>query len=325
MPVSAQKIEQAKKLFGVNDQDIQRIISSQVAPDSPMPQSEQSQGGDLMDRLLQSRALPVGGAVLGGGVGALAGPGTSIAGAGAGYAGGDILRKEIAGLKGTKGVKAGISTPNSSPGKAEESVKQTVKGTGESMLAQGVGEALGYGLKLLKPGSVSTFLAKANDLLAKKTGFNQIPTEVLETRFMNEVLPKAIRFTQGQGEDLIAAGEKLLENKVKPVRIFDAEELNFLRKNLNAIGEGAEGLKKSLLDGLAKIVREEQVKAAPATGVTLPLQKLAFSVPQALKSFWPTRVGLMGVDAARSFGSGLMSKFAKYGGGPLIGGMNNQK
>ncbi len=318
MPLDPQKIEAAKKIFGVNDADIQRIVTSggqpQVAPSAPVQQPQQQ--GDFMDRLLQSRVLPIGGAILGGGVGALAGPVTGVAGAAAGAAGGDVIRKEAARLKGTPGV---------NPAGATQNVAQTGKEAAVAALSQTTGAVLGYGLKFLKPGTVTTLIDKLNDVLAKKTGFGKIPSEVLETRFMNEVIPKALRFSQGQGEDVAEAGSKLLGQKVSPTRVFDAEELNFLRKNLNAIGEGAEGLKKAILNGLAEIVREEQIKLAPATGVSLPASRLARQIPEALKAFWPTRMALMATDAARSFGSGIMSKFAKFGGGPLIGGTMNQQ
>lgn len=99
------------------------------------------------------------------------------------------------------------------------------------------------------------------------------------------------------------------------------EELNFLRKNLNALGEGAEGMKDALIKGLAKIVREEQMRRTPGAAVTLPIEKGIRDTLAGLRAFWPTRMGLMISDALRGIGSGVGSLFAKSGGGPLIGGM----
>jgi len=274
-------------------------------------QPQQEQGG-FMDKLLQSRALPIAGSMVGGGVGALAGPATGIAGAVGGYGAGDVVRKELSDLLGKKEQ----HTP--------ESVADTAKGAATAGVSQAVGQTAAYALKFIKPGTVTTFLAKANDMLAKK-GFGKISNEVLEKRFMDEVIPKALRWTETQGEDVVEAGAKLVKNKLTPTKVFDAEELNFLRKNLNALGDGAEGMKKSLIDGLAKIVREEQIKRAPGTAIALPLQKGLHETLQGLRAFWPTRMGLMITDMLRNAGAGVGSAVSKYGGAPLIGGASRKK
>ena len=322
-------IEQANQFIG-NQGDQQdnpaiKVIQSRLQELQQPQQQQQQPQGDFMQRLLQSRVLPVGGAVLGAGVGTLAGPVTGVAGTAGGAMAGDVVRKELAGLLGKDIGEPGISTQKVTQQQRVESVVKTAKRGVEAAKAQLVGETIGFGLKFLKPGTVTSFLAKVNDILAKKTGFGKISKEVLETRFMNEALPKAMRFSQSTGEDVVETGGQLLEKKVQSVRIFDAEELNFLRKNLNAMGEGAEGMKKALLDGLAEIVRQEQMKLAPATGITLPLQRMAYKVPESLKAFWPTRMLLMGTDIAREFASGLMSRVAKYGGAPLIQGLSKKE
>lgn len=305
-------------------------------------QEEQQPQGDFMTRLLQSRTLPIAGSVVGGGVGSLAGPVTGIAGAGAGYAGGDVVRKELSNLLGVEGKQA-ERTP--------ETIAETAKGAGTAAAAQGIGETAGFALKFIKPGTVTSFLGKATDYFSKKGTFGKIPKEVLETRFMDEVIPRALRWSEGQGEDVVQAGKKLIESKLEADKakvpssvlektqklfpkssktaeeigttktVFDAEELNFLRKNLNAIGEGADGMKKALVDGLAKIVREEQLKRAPGAAVTLPADKAIREGMNALRSFWPTRMLLMLSDLARSAGSGIGSTVSKFGGAPLVGGM----
>lgn len=280
-------------------------------------QPQQQPEGDFMNRLLQSRALPIGGSVLGGGIGVLAGPVTGVAGAGAGYAGGDVIRKELSNLLGVKGKQAE---------RTAKSVGETAKGAATAGLSQGVGQTAAYALKFIKPGTITGFLGKATDYLSKKGTFGNISPEILETRFMNEVIPKALRWTESQGEDVVSAGEKLIKSKIKEgPKFFDAEELNFLRKNLNALGEGAEGMKDALIKGLAKIVREEQVKRAPGAAVTLPVDKAVREGIQGLRAFWPTRMALMITDMLRSTGAGVGRAIGRFGGAPLIGGASQKE
>ena len=205
-----------------------------------------------------------------------------------------------------------------------ETIGETARGAGTAAVAQGIGETAGFALKFIKPGTVTSFISKTTDFLAKK-GFGTISPERLEMRFMDEVIPKALRFTEGQGEDVVVAGEKLIGAKLKPTKVFDAEELNFLRKNLNGIGEGAEGMKKALIDGLAKIVREEELKRAPGAAVSLPVDKALRESIKGLRAFWPTRMALMISDAMRSAGSGIGSTIARFGGAPLISGMSRKQ
>lgn len=279
-------------------------------------QPQQQPQGDFMTRLLQSRALPIGGSMVGGGIGSLAGPATGVAGAAGGYAGGDVIRKELANLLGIKGE---------SVERTPKSVGKTAAGAATAGLAQGVGETAAYALKFIKPGTITGFLGKATDYLSKKGTFGNISREALETRFMNEVIPKALRWSEKQGEDVVEAGAKLVGNKISPTRVFDAQELNFLRKNLNALGEGAEGMKKSLIDGLAKIVREEQVKRAPGAAVTLPVDKAVREGIQGLRAFWPTRMALMITDMLRNTGAGVGRAISRFGGAPLIGGISQKE
>jgi len=99
--------------------------------------TQQPKGG-----LLQSKALPIGGSLLGGVIGGFAGPATGIAGAGAGYAGGDVIRKNLMGLLGMPQEKTGV-----------ESVAETAKGAGTmaglEALGIGVGKLAGKGLGMI--------------------------------------------------------------------------------------------------------------------------------------------------------------------------------
>lgn len=120
-----------REKFGLNPKD----LSSEIGPKKT-----------LIESLLTGKALPIAGATLGGAIGGLAGGAPGIAGAGFGYTGGDIIRKELAKSLGVQGAE---------PQNALQSVGETALGgagaAASEALALGAGKLIGKGVEALKP------------------------------------------------------------------------------------------------------------------------------------------------------------------------------
>ena len=133
----------------------------------------QEQGG-----FLQSKTIPVIGSILGGGIGALAGPATGIAGAGAGYAGGDIARKSLMNLLGMSQIQTPI-----------ESVTETTKGAGTMAGLQATGVGLGKVLPYLNPFKTAGALRNIATKKATEKGIEISGNEIVSA--VDKIVEKA--------------------------------------------------------------------------------------------------------------------------------------
>lgn len=132
-----QFIEGAMKR-GKTKEEIAPVLQTALADfDKQNPQSE-----GLLQGILKSKAIPITGSILGGGIGALAGPLTGIAGVGAGYAGADAARKSLLSL---------LDIQGGQPTNPAENVIDTAKPAAIASATQGAMVGAGKLLPFLNP------------------------------------------------------------------------------------------------------------------------------------------------------------------------------
>lgn len=282
----------------ITQQRLQELQQNKTPQESDQPQE------DFMTNLLKSRALPIAGGIAGGTGGAVLGGGIASipAGAGGAFAGAtaaDVARKELAGLlgidlgEGQGGISSGTGNIQSVVGTAKKGV--------EAAKTQAIAETGGIFFKLLKPGISTKFFSDLTDFFSKNAK-GTIPAEVVKTRFFNETLPKAL---QSSGElleqNVVKTGGKLFGKL--PARIYDASELNFVRKQMNALGEGemSGSLTKFIANDLARILKEEQIRLAPVTAATIKGGRISRQIPNMLRQL-PFGRFLLGTGAQGNTG-----------------------
>jgi hypothetical protein len=301
----------------ITQQRLQELSQNKIGTSQP-----QQPQGDFMNKLLRSRTLPIAGGIIGGGVGTLAGPVTGIAGAGGGAMAGDVVRKELAGLLGIDLGKGEGGIANQK-GNLESVTKTTIKG-GEAAASQAVGETLGMFLKFLKPGTASKFFDSLTKRFSKAAEGKILP-QIIKTRFLNETFPKALESSGELVEQkILDTGEEILKKSLPlQPKFLKADELNFIRKQLNALGGGSmkKDLEKFLANDLARIIKEEQFKLAPLTKTSIPASRvLTKQIPNMFRQL-PFGRFLLGTGAQGSSGllgllgsavGGLGEKFSRF-------------
>lgn len=223
------------------------------------------------------------GTIVGGIAGTPLGPLGRMVGAGVGSGIGQEVAQRQAGQPGDIGAFAsllgplGMITRLKGPN-AEKS--STEKAMARGTVSQLTGEAIGSLFHLLKPGVIDKGLDNLTKWLSKSNK-GSIPREVIERRFYDETLPRALESSGEASEEVIkGTGEGLMRERMT-ARIPDVEELNFIRKQFNAVKD--KGLIEFISNDLARIIREEQVKLAPLTGISISAQRLARSAPELIK------------------------------------------
>ena len=320
------KINQAKKIFGVTDQDIQRIVTS---PDpqaqSQQPMQQQPQGPSNIPAAVGQFAGGIAGSPLG--------PVGRTAGASIGAGIGQELSQLEAGQPGDPGALLPALGPigmiSRLANRASEGKLGTQSPTEKAMQtgarSQLTGETLSGILQLLKPGVITGTLNKITEFLSKR-GKGTIPIDKIEQRFMNESVPKLLKISgELTDEPIIEGGKGMLKETGQ--RIIDTEELNFMRQQFNAIGKGKMGtdLQKDIANELARIIREEQVTKVPEAGVSLGAERLGYQIPNVLRQL-PFGRFLLGTGAGGNqgllgiLGGGIAKAggaLSRYGLGPL--------
>lgn len=297
-------------------------LQSPLQSDTPSPITQAPQGaspvpaaaGQFAGSLLGSGGGPVG-RMVGGSMGA--GVGQEVAQAQAGQPGDPGAFLQTLGPIGmiARLAQKGIRGPNAEKSPTEKAM-QTGAATGLT------GEALGGLFKLLKPGAIDAGLDNLTKFFSK--GGKTIPRDVIKTRFFNETLPKALQSSGEASEGVIKeTGEKLMGERLT-AHMPDVQELNFVRKQFNAVKD--KGLREFLANDIARILREEQVKLAPATNVTIGAQKVARSLPKLISKL-PLGLGDFLNEALKITGGGISSAgktLSRFGLPPLMQSMVNK-
>ena len=276
--------------------------------------------GQFVGSLAGTAGGPIG-RIAGGAVGA--GVGQEVAQAQAGESGDPgALLSFLPPVDFVRRLKKGAST--------EKSPTEKAMMTGAA--SQATGEGLAMGVKvLLNP--IKFFGDVIDKINSKAT--KTLEGTTIKDRFFNEVVPNVIK-TRGKEVPVTHTALKIAEEEPElfsarggPLgRWFTAPELNEFRKKFNQSFSDSPQIMKSLEYGLAKLLKEEQLKLAPAAGKVITAQKALFNIQDLLKSV-PLGAGNTILKALEIFSkpvSSLGQKFGQYGVGPLVqAGVNKNK